>query len=439
MMLSHQEKSRGIAGEFSIPPNLQQTSNRSKNEHIGKHSENRSTVMMRKVKEAFIAKYDFMTKPMVIKLPLGHNITTNLSNMCGHGSFVMLALGYMESDVLLLRMYATSGIVLSILFQYYRPQPLWIPISWNSLFFAINLGMITLILADQAELSDLESEVQSLYENTLHDQGMSKMEFSRLLAIAKRRTLSKGEVLKRCGVRQHSLFVVVKGRANISHDGHLVGSVNKNHFVGSVAFMTFLTSEVVDSFQQTDIPNSDVICSSEEMLVYEWDFDDLRDYLNKHPHIFHTFQSSMTHDLAQKLSETWRTDERYRCLLEGALLEGRVGEVVKTMLEHYRSKHDIDHKRHLQILEELGWTAQEFDQGYQHQKVALKEYLGLLNAETKKGKISDKAKERLRKFRSLVGIDVEDHLMSLAQVGWTLDEYEAGKKDKKSSNASLSA
>eukprot|EP00638_Chattonella_subsalsa_P016018 CAMPEP_0117849618 /NCGR_PEP_ID=MMETSP0949-20121206/21202_1 /TAXON_ID=44440 /ORGANISM="Chattonella subsalsa, Strain CCMP2191" /LENGTH=436 /DNA_ID=CAMNT_0005696861 /DNA_START=498 /DNA_END=1809 /DNA_ORIENTATION=- len=436
--------------------------------------------MMRKVKEAFIAKYDFMTKPMVIKLPLGHNITTNLSNMCGHGSFVMLALGYMESDVLLLRMYATSGIVLSILFQYYRPQPLWIPISWNSLFFAINLGMITLILADRAELSDLESEVQSLYENTLHDQGMSKMEFSRLLAIAKRRTLSKGEVLKRCGVRQHSLFVVVKGRANISHDGHLVGSVNKNHFVGSVAFMTFLTSEVADSFQQTDIPNSDVICSSEEMLVYEWDFDDLRDYLNKHPHIFHTFQSSMTHDLAQKLSETWRTDERYRCLLEGALLEGRVGEVVKTMLEHYRSKHDIDHKRHLQILEELGWTAQEFAgrscwgggqdnvgtlsfkddidhkrhlqileelgwtaqefaQGYQHQKVALKEYLGLLNAETKKGKISDKAKERLRKFRSLVGIDVEDHLMSLAQVGWTLDEYEAGKKDKKSSNASLSA
>lgn len=66
----------------------------------------------------------------------------NLSDLCGHGSFVCLALSYLESDFLSLRMYAMSGITLSILFQYYREKPLWIPIRWNSLFLLINAVMI---------------------------------------------------------------------------------------------------------------------------------------------------------------------------------------------------------------------------------------------------------------------------------------------------------
>lgn len=41
-----------------------------------------------------------MTKPRRVPLL---NVTTNLSNQCGHMSFVILALAYLETDVLALR------------------------------------------------------------------------------------------------------------------------------------------------------------------------------------------------------------------------------------------------------------------------------------------------------------------------------------------------
>ena len=40
----------------------------------------------------------------------------------------------------------TVGISLSIIFQYYRERPLWIPIKWNALFLLINTVMAMIIL-----------------------------------------------------------------------------------------------------------------------------------------------------------------------------------------------------------------------------------------------------------------------------------------------------
>lgn len=64
-----------------------------------------------------------MVKERVLHLPIALStlpplaFKTNLSNICGHGSFLMLMMGYMESDVLLLRVFSAGGIVLSVLFQ----------------------------------------------------------------------------------------------------------------------------------------------------------------------------------------------------------------------------------------------------------------------------------------------------------------------------------
>lgn len=85
-------------------------------------------------------------------------VSTNLSNIAGHSSFIMLALAYMESDVLMLRVCSAGGIVLSMLFQYYRAQKLWIPISWNALFLLINGGMIALLLSERREAARLEGD-----------------------------------------------------------------------------------------------------------------------------------------------------------------------------------------------------------------------------------------------------------------------------------------
>lgn len=100
------------------------------------------------------------------------------SEAAGHGSFVFLALSYLENDFLWLRMYAFSGketicivtvtymflslvhvrigITLSIIFQYYREIPLWIPIRWNFLFLLINGVMIALLLKEQNDANNIQ-------------------------------------------------------------------------------------------------------------------------------------------------------------------------------------------------------------------------------------------------------------------------------------------
>jgi hypothetical protein len=59
-----------------------------------------------------------MMKLRIIRVPFTERrITYSFSNICGHGAFILLALSYLETEFLNLRLYATSGIFLSILFQ----------------------------------------------------------------------------------------------------------------------------------------------------------------------------------------------------------------------------------------------------------------------------------------------------------------------------------
>ena len=125
-----------------------------------------------------------------IRLPL-----FNLSELAGHGSFVFLALSYMESDFLNLRLYALSGITLSILFQYYREIPLWIPIRWNALFLLINTVMIGLLIKKQSDAANMTEDQKQLYEQCFKNKGMSQVDFFHLISMAKRMEAKKGTKL----------------------------------------------------------------------------------------------------------------------------------------------------------------------------------------------------------------------------------------------------
>ena len=91
-------------------------------------------------------------------------ISYTWSNLAGHSSFLLLALSYLEKDFLQLRVFAASGMSLSIIFQYYREKPLWIPIRWNLLFILINASMIALLLKETADAdSNMSRDEKELY------------------------------------------------------------------------------------------------------------------------------------------------------------------------------------------------------------------------------------------------------------------------------------
>lgn len=57
-----------------------------------------------------------------------------------------------------------AGVSCSIAFQYYRPQPLWIPVSWNAIFLGINAGMVALLLKDENDARQQDQDSAALYD-----------------------------------------------------------------------------------------------------------------------------------------------------------------------------------------------------------------------------------------------------------------------------------
>jgi hypothetical protein len=82
-------------------------------------------------------------------------ISFRISNVAGHSAFILLSASYLENDFLNLRLYALSGVSLSIIFQYYREIPLWIPIRWNILFLLINMVMIAIIYKETNDANNV--------------------------------------------------------------------------------------------------------------------------------------------------------------------------------------------------------------------------------------------------------------------------------------------
>ena len=139
----------------------------------------------------------------------------SLSDVCGHLSFGFLALSYLEKDFFSLRIYAMSGITLSIVFQYYREKPLWIPIRWNTMFLIINSVMVFLILKESNDAENMPYEQKRIYTQVFQDHGMKTIDFLHLMSIAERREVKKGEKLVSLGSKHHHLHFVQAGRLSV--------------------------------------------------------------------------------------------------------------------------------------------------------------------------------------------------------------------------------
>lgn len=113
-----------------------------------------------------------------------HLCRMSLSEVAGHASFMFLGLGFLETDLLPLRVYAAAGVSCSIAFQYFRPEPLWIPISWNTVFLGINAGMVGLLLKEENDARQQDKDAATLYDQTFRESGLTAVDFMKIKAIS---------------------------------------------------------------------------------------------------------------------------------------------------------------------------------------------------------------------------------------------------------------
>ena len=144
---------------------------------------------------------------------------TSLSELAGHLSFVFVTLAFVNTDVLWLRGLATGSISLSIIFQYYRPQPLWIPIRWNALLLAINTIMMSNMVIERYQANHMSSNLQKIYnESHFEQRGFNRIEFHKLFRMGRQAKYSKNEFLTLHGERNHRLYFIVDGEIIILKD-----------------------------------------------------------------------------------------------------------------------------------------------------------------------------------------------------------------------------
>lgn len=186
-------------------------------------------------KSAMIAKTNFQFHIPFRSAPTLYNLS--LSDMAGHASFILLAISYLESDFLQLRLFATSGITFSIMFQYYREKPLWLPIGYNSVFLIINLVMILMLLKEENDANSIPVEKKHLYESTFMRKGMKPVDFLHLISIAKRKEVKKGDLIVSEQTKNTRVYLVKSGKLSMYKTGGMTKTINQNQFAGSMSFL----------------------------------------------------------------------------------------------------------------------------------------------------------------------------------------------------------
>jgi len=142
--------------------------------------------------------YTFMTKP---RPGIG-----SFSAVCGHCSSICTVIAYCSTEMLPLRSLAISSSLLSIVFQYYRPQPQWIPIRWGFVILGINGYMITQLMIERHEANHMSSQLQKIYdEGGFDERGFSKIQFMKFFEQSRRVVFTNNELISQEGREMNKL------------------------------------------------------------------------------------------------------------------------------------------------------------------------------------------------------------------------------------------
>eukprot|EP00903_Cladosiphon_okamuranus_P009554 g9098.t1 len=345
----------------------------------------------------------------------------SLSEAAGHLSFIFLGMGFLETELLPLRVYAAAGVSASIAFQYYRPQPLWIPISWNTIFLFINVGMVGLLLKEERDAKQQDEETATLYDKTFRESGLTAVDFMKIKGISEDTQHAAGDVLAEENVTQDRLYLLVEGELEVSKGDTKIATVRVGEFAGEMSFLRHVK-----------------VKSGNGARAKSWRFDELRDLLAHNPNMSVRFHAALARAMASKLVDTHNPAVKYRQLLQGVLVDGVVTTVEKDKLSKMRREMNVDDHTHKTELEAAGWSTKEFDQGY-HDELSSRAYEALAREVLCDGSVSDKGRTRLRLHRQKNGVDSLHHLRVLKKLGWSLDQLEEGTILDRPIIASMSA
>jgi hypothetical protein len=202
-----------------------------------------------------------------------------------HVANILLLAAYSVRDILWLRLFAVASSLIAIPYFLLQPTPLWAAFGWSVVFTGINLFQSWRLFLERrpVRLTAEEEEVRQLAFRDLPSRKVLQV-----LSIGSWITAGPGDYLIVYGQPVESISLIVRGRVQVTKQGHLLGELGAGEIVGSALILSGAAAEV------------DAIVM-EVARVFTWDVGTLERYLNAHPETRSVMQRHLARDLAGKL------------------------------------------------------------------------------------------------------------------------------------------
>jgi len=204
----------------------------------------------------------------------------------GHLAYLFILMSYMVRKIFLLRILAICASIFSISYSLFvLPNPLWISVQWNSLFIAINIIHLLILLWEKREITFKGDE------KILHDQVFSHLtsgDFKKLPNLSKITTYSKNSILIEEDICLDKIFVVIEGALGIRKNDKEIAELGKGSFAGEMSFLT------------GDLTRAYVIAKTNSRVCY-WNQKELKEFLLLNPELQSSFQMILGSQLINEL------------------------------------------------------------------------------------------------------------------------------------------
>jgi CRP-like cAMP-binding protein len=323
-----------------------------------------------------------LNKPRTLPIPRWvspQHVTTTLSESLGHSAFILVAISYAVDDFLQLRILAIAGSSAMMVFTYFHPhgRVLWLPFKWNMLFIAINGYRVMKVHLDRFFAEQLSPLMLHMHDH--HFYVMDKVDFARLVRLGTMERVQKGQVIVGQDEDNRYVRLVVSGELHVERDGTTTYQLHEGNFISESGLHAgLLLRGNVNSC-------CSVISKSDGVTMLRWDRTELMHLLEVDKNIRRALKAVMSWDIVSKLksqrtlialgevtandAEEWtkkrrdQTLHRYKAILHNMLAHPNYLNKRKEELHKYRDIHQIDNTHHQLALKEMGWTLAEFESG----------------------------------------------------------------------------
>jgi CRP-like cAMP-binding protein len=203
-----------------------------------------------------------------------------------HAANILLLAAYSVRDILWLRLFAVASSLIAMPYFLFQPTPLWAAFGWSVLFAGINIFQSWRLYLERrpVRLTLEEEEVRRLAF-----PGLPPRKVLQILSIGTWRTVNLGERLIEYGKPVESLYLIVRGKVQVTKDGQVLGELGAGEVVGSALLLTGASSTV------------EAVTVELSTRIVRWEAGTLERYLNANPETRNVFQRHLARDLAGKV------------------------------------------------------------------------------------------------------------------------------------------